>query len=116
GIGAQTTINANYLDFYLSFGLGLTLAIALIGFWHVGRGMLARREEPVASIEWRRLFQPPKGRGDIPILLALGIYIFSTTTSIATACFLLHKAHASGMGSPLTMTLIAVLIFYGFVY
>ncbi|HEX8525136.1 MAG TPA: hypothetical protein VF669_22990 [Tepidisphaeraceae bacterium] len=120
GVGAPTTLNANYLDFYLSFGLGLTGAIAVIGFWHVARSTLARKrrmdETSVATVDWKRLFHPPKGRGDIPLTVAMLIYVFSTSTAIGTAWWLLNKAHASGVGSPVTATLILVLIFYGFVY
>ena len=43
GIGAIATINANTLDFYFSFGLGLTAAIAVIGIWHVISGLLQRK-------------------------------------------------------------------------
>jgi hypothetical protein len=123
GIGAPTTINANYLDFYLSFGLGLTAAIAVIGFWHVGSGLIKRRrqmeDEGVAGAsgtDWKKLFQPPAGRGDISIWVAMAIYVFSTVVSILTAYFLLRHAHLSGIGGPVTKTLIGVLIFYGFIY
>jgi hypothetical protein len=120
GIGAVTTIQANYLDFYLSFGLGLTAAIAVIGFWHVISSLVRRKREidetAAASIEWRNLFRPPAGRGDFSLWIALGIYVFSTAVSITTAYLLLENAHAHNLGSPVTATLIGVLVFYGFVY
>lgn len=120
GVGAPTTINANYLDFYLSFGLGLTAAIATIGFWHVAKSLIARKRaidhNAVGGIDWTKLFKPPAGRGDIPLWAAMLIYLFSTTTAIATAWWLLNSAHAAGLGSPVTKTLLLVLLFYGFVY
>lgn len=120
GIGGLTTLNANYLDFYLSFGLGLTAAIAVIGFWHVGIQLWrAKRnvdEGATTSINWKALFNPPAGRGDISIWVALAIYVFSTGVSILTAYLLLRHAHLSGLGSAVTPTLIGVLFFYGFVY
>jgi hypothetical protein len=120
GVGAATTINANYLDFYLSFGLGLTAAIALIGFWHVGSGLLKRKrqvdEEAVAGVDWKALFRPPPGRGDVSVWLALGAYVLCTAASITMAYLLLQDAHEKGLGSPITTTLIGILIFYGFVY
>jgi hypothetical protein len=120
GVGAVTTINANYLDFYLSFGLGLTAAIAVIGVWHVISSLMRRKREidesGAARIEWRNLFNPPEGRGDISLWIALLIYVFSTGASILTAYLLLNHAHAQGLGSPVTMTLVGVLLFYGFVY
>ncbi|MGH7213207.1 MAG: peptide transporter, partial [Tepidisphaeraceae bacterium] len=121
GVDAITTINSNYLDFYLSFGLGLTAAIAVIGFWHVLAGLLRRKravdEQAQASVNWSALFRPPPGRGDISIWVALSIYFFSTVVSILTAYLLLKNAHENNpFNSPVSTTLILVLCFYGFVY
>ncbi|MFN4242201.1 MAG: OPT/YSL family transporter [Tepidisphaerales bacterium] len=121
GVGALATINSNYLDFYLSFGLGLTAAIAIIGFISVGRGLLARKrdidEQAVAGVDWSRLFKPPPGRGDFPLWIAVVIYVVSTAGTIATAIALLMYAHhLNPLNSQVTPVLVAVLIFYGFVY
>ena len=43
GLGAVRTLESNTLDFYFSFGLGLTAAIALVGFWHIGSRLLIKR-------------------------------------------------------------------------
>lgn len=115
GIGAIRTIQANTLDFYFSFGLGLTGAIAVIGFYHVFSGLRAARSGE-AGVDWKRLFRPPEGRGDIPLWTAFVIYIGVTLATITLACLLLRHAHANGYGSPLNLTLIAVFIFYGFIY
>lgn len=121
GVGAPATINANYLDFYLSFGLGLTAAIAVIGFWHVGASLWrARRADARADVNETtftdRLLKPPPGRGDFSLWIAMAIYVFSTLISIATAVLLLRHANLAGLGGPLTTTLVAVLFFYGFIY
>jgi hypothetical protein len=121
GIGALSTINANTLDFYLSFSLGLTGAIAVIGFWQVGKSLLGQRRQLESAgaprPDFRQLFNPPAGRGDISIWLAIGIYFLSTCTTIVTAYFLLRHAHiANPANSAVTGTLMAVLVFYGFVY
>ena len=118
GIGALSTINANLLDFYLSFSLGLTAAIAVIGFWQVGANLARRgREGGGNRVDWRALLHPPPGRGDISLWLALGVYLLSTTVTILTAVWLLHAAHlANPANSPVTAVLVGVLIFYGFVY
>jgi len=122
GIGAIRTIQSNTLDFYFSFGLGLTAAIAIIGFYHVISGLVrARRgaaEDGVAGIEWRRLFRPPEGRGDISIWVAIVIYLAVTTITILTAYLLLEHAHRTNpaAASPVTKTLLLVFVFYGFVY
>lgn len=121
GVGALATINSNYLDFYLSFGLGLTAAIAIIGFVSVGRGLLAKKkdieEQAVAGVDWSRLYKPPPGRGDFPLWIAVVLYVVSTAGVIATAVGLLMYAHhLNPMNSQITPVLVGVLIFYGFVY
>lgn len=120
GIGAIRTIQSNTLDFYFSFGLGLTAAIAIIGFYHVISSLLRRKHEEGAGagIEWRRLFTPPAGRGDISIWVGIGIYLLVTTITIVTAYLLLSYAHRTNpaAASPVTKTLMAVFVFYGFVY
>jgi len=115
GIGAITTINSNTLDFYFSFGLGLTAAIAVIGIWHVVSSLMRARAEGEGA-DWKVLFRPPPGRGDFSIFIALGIYLFTMTATIAIAYFLLQHAHTAGLGSPITKTLMGVFIFYGFIY
>lgn len=116
GIGAIRTIQSNTLDFYFSFGLGLTFAIALIGFWHVFGGLLKKTKDPGSTVDWKALFKPPAGRGDFSIWIAIGLYCLAMTTTIATAYFLLDHAARHGYGSPITGTLIGIFLFYGFVY
>jgi hypothetical protein len=120
GIGAIRTIQANTLDFYFSFGLGLTAAIAVIGFYHVLSGFLrSRKQDNVsAQIEWKRLFRPPEGRGDISIWAGVAIYFVVTLITITTAWLLLEHAHRVNPAgaSPVTKTLLAVFVFYGFIY
>jgi hypothetical protein len=120
GVDAVTTIQANTLDFYLSFGFGLTAAIAVIGFYHVISSLLRRKnsldENASARINWGNLLRPPEGRGDFSIWIAIGIYLFSVTANIVLACLLLNNAHVTTGSSPLTKTLIGVLVFYGFIY
>ena len=53
---------------------------------------------------WQRLTNPPAGRGDISIWIAIGIYLFSTTTYIVLCHFLVPDF-------PLW-----ILLGYGFVY
>jgi hypothetical protein len=121
GVGALSTINANLLDFYLSFSLGLTAAIAFIGFYQVYENLFRRKADlnpqNAGKVDWRQLFNPPAGRGDISIWIAVGIYLLSTITTIATAYFLLNRAHlANPANSAVTKTLMGALIFYGFIY
>jgi len=77
---------ANYIDFYLSWNVGIMLAIAVIGFWAIYRGV--RRAKTEGGYDFSRLFKKNKARGDLNVWLSLGIYLFSTTTYI-TICHLL---------------------------
>jgi hypothetical protein len=115
GIGAIQTIQSNTMDFYFSFSLGLSLAVAIIGFVHVFSSFRSRKREldGGASVKWKRLFSPPKGRGDIPIWVALGIYVFSTSSYIAIGYWLVNYASGPLYGSKFPLWL---LVFYGFVY
>ncbi len=86
--GMQTvdTIFANNFDFYLSFGIGLGLAIALIGIWHVIRSFGKSAAGKRGSL--KDLFQPPPGRGDFNFWIAVGIYVFSTISYILLCVWL----------------------------
>ena len=113
------TIKSNTLDFYFSFGLGLTAAIAVIGFCHVGAKCLCANAKCAADRVRRTSFARPPGRGDFPIWAALRRFTSpSTTITILTAYLLLKQANlinpARQPGH--AARCIGVFIFYGFVY
>lgn len=111
GIGGIKTVQANVMDFYFSFGLGLSFAIAVIGFYYLYKGLKGGKTGP--KLQWRRFLEPPPHRGDIPLWVALGIYFFSTTIYIALSWFLINKMSGPLAGPPFPLWL---LIFFGFVY
>jgi hypothetical protein len=117
GIGGIQTIQGNIMDFYFSFNLGLMFAIAAIGIFHVVSSLRKKQDEMTQaqkpSIQWSKLFTPPKGRGDIPIWVAFSIYLFSTTTYIVLAYLLINKYSGPLLGAKFPLWL---LIFYGFIY
>jgi hypothetical protein len=117
GIGGIQSIQSNTMDFYFSFSLGLSLAVAAIGFFHVFSSFRRRRKEMAelgkGGIQWRKFFQPPPGRGDFPIWVAFGIYLVSTITYIVLAYWLVNYASGPLKGDKFPLLL---LIFYGFVY
>lgn len=86
--GMQTveTVFANNFDFYLSFSIGLGLAIGALGIWHVLRTFRSGERKDRASV--RTLLQGKPERGDISFFLSIGIYVFSTLAYIAL-CVLL---------------------------
>jgi hypothetical protein len=86
GMRTVETVFANNFDFYLSFGIGLGLAIGLIGIWHVVRSF--GRQGPGERGRLRDLFRPPPGRGDINFWLSIGIYFFSTASYVLLCVWL----------------------------
>jgi hypothetical protein len=86
GMGTVDTVFANNFDFYMSFSIGLGLAIGLIGIWHFMRSFKDQNHGQGGGL--KALFQPPKGRGDFNFWIAIGIYIFSTLSYVGI-CLLL---------------------------
>jgi hypothetical protein len=76
GMETVDTVFANNFDFYMSFGIGLGLAIGMIGIWHVVRSF--GKNSPGQRGRFKALFSPPPGRGDFNFWISIGIYIFST--------------------------------------
>lgn len=100
---------SNTVDFYFSFGIGITVAIALIGFYHVFASIRQSRKQDDGTQtnrpSWRRLFHPPAGRGDINLWVAVGIYVASTLTYISLCHFWLVPRFP-----------VWILLGYGFIY
>jgi len=79
GMATVETVFANNFDFYMSFGIGLGLAIAVLGIWSV---VASLRRAGGGRLDFSALFNPPKGRGDINFWVSIGIYVFSTLAYI----------------------------------
>ena len=98
------TLYSNNVDFYLSFSLGLTLAITLVSLskvfapaWRAWRGRrgqartLTRKELGEAKPSaWSRLVTNNVQRGDFSIFIALGIYLFTNAFWISLSCWLIE--------------------------
>ena len=102
GMRTVDTIFANNFDFYLSFGIGLGLAIALIGIWHVIRSFGNRGSGQRGSL--KDLFRPPPGRGDFNFWIGVGIYVFSTISYVVLCVWLVPNFP------------VAFFLAYGFIY
>ncbi len=85
GMGTVETVFANNLDFYMSFGIGLGLSIGIIALWQVFRSFQGGAR-PRGSL--RDLLNPPEGRGDFDIRIAIAIYVLSTLSYVGL-CMLL---------------------------
>lgn len=103
GMGTVDTVFANNFDFYMSFSIGLGLAIAFIGIFQVVRSFRQKETGPFRE-RIRHLFKPPPGRGDFSIWIALGIYVVSTAAYVYISSILVP-------GFPWIF-----LVAYGFIY
>jgi len=76
GMSVIPTSIVNNLNFWLSFTIGTAFVVALLGFALAGRAFVARSRLKKES--GRQGSELPKGRGDVPIPLALAIWAIST--------------------------------------
>ena len=86
GMGTVDTVFANNFDFYMSFGIGLGLAIAFIGIWYVVRSFKKSGSGERGTLQ--DLFHPPAGRGDFNFWISIGIYVFSTLAYVGLCVWL----------------------------
>ncbi len=88
GMDTVSTTFANSLDFWMSFGLGVTAAIAVISIYQTTRDVirktreLRKRRVETKSEKRENVWAPPPGRGDFSPWLAVGIYIFCSSIVI----------------------------------
>jgi hypothetical protein len=98
-MGFIDTQFSNSVDFYLSFGVGLTIAITLVSLWKVvaplfgsWRSKTEDNSSHAPGVEktgvWKRLVTNNVKRGDFSIFIALGIYIFNSAFWIILSSWL----------------------------
>jgi hypothetical protein len=85
GMTTVETVFANNFDFYMSFGIGLGLAIGVIGVWSVLRSFRGGNQQRGSLHD---LFHPPPGRGDFNFWIAIAIYFFSTLAYVGLCLWL----------------------------
>ncbi len=94
GMQVVDTVFSNNIDFYLSFGIGITFSICAYSIFQVVaplfRGKKHRRRTGEVSFRQAMaiLRKGNPERGDIPIFVALGIYLFSTTSYLVISTIL----------------------------
>ncbi len=86
GMDTVATTFSNSIDFWMSFGFGVTGAIAVISIFQTGRdlfrkgrAMKAKRATAAAGARQENIWDTPPGRGDFSLWLAAGIYLVSAT-------------------------------------
>jgi hypothetical protein len=97
------TMFVNNIDFYLAFGIGLTLAVTFSKLTITLTTMLkkrlkpgdrAPRNEPSVSVSfregWRVLVTNNRARGDFSIFVAIAIYLATTFSWIVLGAFLVR--------------------------
>lgn len=103
GMDVLNTVYANQVDFYLAFGIGLTIAIVVVSLGKIVRPIWLRissggkaRELSRAELgekragAWQRLVTNNVKRGDFSIFISLGIYVFSTAFWIGLSAWLIE--------------------------
>ncbi|MHC1789606.1 OPT family oligopeptide transporter [Solidesulfovibrio sp.] len=88
GMSTVDTVFANNFDFYMSFGIGLGLAIGVIGIWQVARSL---KKGGVGGAAYKALFDTNKARGDINFWVSIAIYVFSTLAYIGLCLWLVPQ-------------------------
>jgi len=90
GMDTIQTMFVNSVDFYLSFGIGVSLAIALIGFYQIGATLRRGNAAANADHEHHRDIAA-KDRGDISITWAIIMYVVSSIGYILICMHLVPK-------------------------
>lgn len=80
GDGTIVTMYKNTVDFYFSFGVGLSLAVALIGFYSVWQSV--KRARAASGTARTDAGGPPPGRGDIPNWGIIVTYLFYVSSYV----------------------------------
>jgi len=104
---------ANYFDFFFSFGIGLMLAIALMGFYASFRSIRRARKRKAAGEEKFQLRTEqvdPRIRGDMKWWFIVGTYLVTTTAYISLSGLLLRGGYRANP------QVLAIMLFYGFMY
>lgn len=104
------TLFKNNIDFYFSFGIGVTAAVAMVGFYKMITGLRDRFRE--AKIQREVISfgsEIPKERGDIKTWIIIACYFVVTLSYIIVSMYLIGWEAKN-------MRVLVVLLFFGFLY
>ena len=84
------TMYKNNIDFYFSFTIGVSAAIALAGIWQIISGLRQRRRlERAGQLQERFQVADHTQRGDIKAPLVIGTYVLTTMAYILLSGYLI---------------------------
>ena len=87
GDDVRATGFGNWIDFWMSFGIGKAFSIAIIGVSVTLPMLLKFRSAKTKQVGERGSWATPPGRGDFPIWLALGLWVVGMSLHV----FILHR-------------------------
>ena len=90
GMDTILTNFSNDVDVWLSVYIGAGFAVGIIGVVHAVRSIRESRREGEGGGLRSRLAEIPKGRGDLPLWCAVGVYLASTLATVLLCLYLLE--------------------------
>lgn len=98
GMDTVATTFANSIDFWMSFTMGVTAAIAVISIFQTvrdlfrkGRAMRERRRLAEPGAKRENIWDTPPGRGDFSLWIAAGVYVACAGIVVALCHALVPK-------------------------
>ena len=104
GMDTIQTHFVNSIDFWMSFGIGITFALTLIGIYQVVRGVHGSAAE---KRDLKNLTHPPQGRGDLRVAVVLGLFALASVYPLLLARLLFPE---------LGGFLVVLILLFAFVY
>ena len=104
GMGYIPTVVCNSLNFTLSFSIGLAVVVAVLGLSNAIRA--ARGAKKSGDLRGLSLENLPKGRGDIRISAAIGIWLASLSLQTGLVVFLFRN-------DPWVWWILGICLFFG---
>ena len=110
GDKTPATMFKNSMDFYFSFTIGVSIAVAIAGIWQVAHQIRSKRklrkQQQLLRLEIEQTTSTPPGRGDIPPIFIIGTYAATSMIYILFSGYLIDW-HPGVM---------KVLMFFAFIY
>ncbi|HOX07359.1 MAG TPA: peptide transporter [Planctomycetota bacterium] len=89
GMDTIMTSFMNSVDFWMSFGIGTSFAIALLGIYNIAKKIREKKREQEASPGLRKGGELPPGRGDYSPTLAIGLFGLATLIIVLGSWYLM---------------------------